>query len=75
PDAPFPWWRRLPFVRPNLNAIPVGQPLNADQIEMLCKSRRPGHFEQLAMDRQLAIDCLEEYNALHPVRDLPVIWA
>ncbi|TVU42481.1 hypothetical protein EJB05_08890, partial [Eragrostis curvula] len=37
PAALFPWWRRLPFVRPNLNAIPVGQPLNADQIEMLCK--------------------------------------
>jgi hypothetical protein len=37
PPAPFPWWRRLPFLGPDRNSIPVGQPLDDEQIEMLRK--------------------------------------
>ncbi|TVU48385.1 hypothetical protein EJB05_08019 [Eragrostis curvula] len=66
PPAPFPWWWRLPFIGPNPNAIPVGQPLDHEQLEMLRKSREPGHFKILAMGRQLATDCLQHYNAMHP---------
>lgn len=35
--VPFPWWRRLPFLRPDRNSFPVGRPLNAEQINMLCE--------------------------------------
>ena len=37
PPALFPWWRRLPFLGPDRNSIPVGQPLDDEQIEMLRK--------------------------------------
>lgn len=37
PAAPFPWWRRLPFLRPSLKSISVGQPLSPEQMEMLNK--------------------------------------
>jgi hypothetical protein len=37
PPAPFPWWRRLPFLGPDLNSIAVGQPLDDEQLEMVRK--------------------------------------
>jgi hypothetical protein len=37
PPTLFPWWWRLPFLGPDRNSIPVGQPLDDEQIEMLRK--------------------------------------
>lgn len=36
----------------------------------VCDARviEPGHFERLAIDRQLVVECLRHYNSLHPVR-------
>jgi hypothetical protein len=37
PPAPFPWWRGLPSLGPDLNSIAVGQPLDDEQLEMVRK--------------------------------------
>jgi len=58
-------WRRFIF-RFDLRSIPGGQGLTDEQIEMLTRSRRPGHFKRLAMDRKVTMECLRYYNLNHP---------
>ncbi|KAL6848452.1 hypothetical protein ACP4OV_021746 [Aristida adscensionis] len=69
PPAPFPWWRRLPFLGPTGDCVAVGQPLYPEQVDMLRRSRTPGHFKLLALDRQLAMECLDVYNSSHPLNE------
>jgi len=35
----------------------------------LFSNHQPGHFERLALDRELTMDCLHYYNKKNPVRD------
>ena len=61
-------WRRC-FGRFDPDSISVCQPLTGEQMEMIRRHSQPGHFERLAMDRQLTKDCLHYYNRKNPVRD------
>ncbi|GJN22648.1 hypothetical protein PR202_gb10236 [Eleusine coracana subsp. coracana] len=50
--------------------IPVDKPLDAEQLKRLrqerIKAREPGHFQRLARDRRLVMECLCHYNSTHP---------
>ncbi|KAL6648962.1 hypothetical protein ACP70R_013186 [Stipagrostis hirtigluma subsp. patula] len=58
------------FAREEPDPIPVGKPLNAQQLKQLREERfratRLGHFEQLAIHRQFVLKCLKYYNSMHP---------
>ncbi|KAK3145471.1 hypothetical protein QOZ80_3BG0253230 [Eleusine coracana subsp. coracana] len=58
------------FGRKRPEPIPVDKPLDAKQLkrhrEGRIRATEPGHFERLARDRRLVMECLSHYNLMHP---------
>ncbi|KAL6645391.1 hypothetical protein ACP70R_016999 [Stipagrostis hirtigluma subsp. patula] len=64
------WPSFAAFAREEPDPIPVGKPLNAQQLKQLREERfratRLGHFEKLAINRRFVMKCLKYYNSMHP---------
>ncbi|GJN22647.1 hypothetical protein PR202_gb10235 [Eleusine coracana subsp. coracana] len=62
------------FGRKRPEPIPVDKPLDAKQLkrhrEGRIRATEPGHFERLARDRRLVMECLSHYNLMHPMNKL-----